>query len=71
LIQFAQGKSISRLVWDRITEGDLLPAWQLAGKIIVHSDCIHEQDPPITIETYHQMHRRSRPFMMTDDTSNC
>src|SRR5947208_7419471 len=34
LMEFAQGKPISQLIWNQTSEGDLLPACQLAGKII-------------------------------------
>jgi tRNA A-37 threonylcarbamoyl transferase component Bud32 len=34
LMEFARGKPISRLIWNETSEGDLLPACELAGKII-------------------------------------
>src|SRR5207237_9931830 len=34
LMEFAQAKPISHLVWNQTSEGDLLPACELAGKII-------------------------------------
>ncbi len=34
LMEFAQGKAISHLIWNQTSEGDLLPACELAGKII-------------------------------------
>ena len=34
LMEFAQGKPISHLIWNQTSEGHLLPACELAGKII-------------------------------------
>jgi tRNA A-37 threonylcarbamoyl transferase component Bud32 len=34
LMEFALGKPISHLIWNQTSEGDLLPACELAGKII-------------------------------------
>src|SRR6266480_4051025 len=34
LMEFAQGEAISHLIWNQTSEGDLLPACELAGKII-------------------------------------
>src|SRR5437868_11031244 len=52
LMEFAQGKPISHLIWNQASEGDLLPACQLAGKIIAQLQIARtEKIAPMPVES--------------------
>jgi tRNA A-37 threonylcarbamoyl transferase component Bud32 len=52
LMEFAQGKPISRLIWNQTSEGDLLPACELAGKIIAQLQIARtDKIAPMTVES--------------------
>ena len=52
LMEFAQGKPISHLIWNQTSEGDLLPACQLAGKIIAQLQIARtEKIAPMPVES--------------------
>src|SRR5947207_3124996 len=52
LMELAQGKPISHLIWNQTSEGDLLPACQLAGKIIAQLQIARtEKIAPMPVES--------------------
>ena len=52
LMELAQGKPISHLIWNQASEGDLLPACELAGKIIAQLQIARtEKIAPMPVES--------------------
>jgi hypothetical protein len=53
VIEFARGKTIQALVWDRTNEDDMILACELAGKILAQIQIAHtEQICPTPVESF-------------------